>query len=362
MSSGLEKGVSNVFGGIIVLSIVTSMVEAIGHALNITFFSALTVCASATGIVVFWKSKWMQERKPCSHGVWRGLRGNCSACRRKEVEKQEEKKRLKEQWDAKQQERDRQELLRTKAERLRQKEIERLSKAWLGSAEAYFGMDPRKFENAIAELFRALGYQVRVTPYSNDGGKDAILRKNDQKFLVECKRYAATRSVGRRDMQIFASAMRDESADSGFSITTGTFTRTATDYARKNRIETYDRSRLPELVNLAYPSSPSSGDMSQGRFMCLKCGDILCMPIGETAISGKCVAGHSVTSNITQSDFRTVISKERPYCECGAPMRIVKWDNRRFWGCTRYPRCKQTKPLELRTRNVADRVKCRVVC
>jgi len=41
----------------------------------------------------------------------------------------------------------------------------------------YFSMSPKEFETAIAEVFRALGYEVFQTPFSNDYGKDAIALK-----------------------------------------------------------------------------------------------------------------------------------------------------------------------------------------
>jgi Topoisomerase DNA binding C4 zinc finger len=33
-----------------------------------------------------------------------------------------------------------------------------------------------------------------------------------------------------------------------------------------------------------------------------------------------------------------------PTCDCcGAPMRLVHWKRRRFWGCTRFPQCRNTE-------------------
>lgn len=82
-------------------------------------------------------------------------------------------------------------------------------------------MSPRQFEDAIAELFKRLGYKVRQTPYSSDGGKDAVAWKDNKKVLIECKRFAINRSVGRRDIQILHSAIVDAKAEEGFYVTTG---------------------------------------------------------------------------------------------------------------------------------------------
>ena len=142
-------------------------------------------------------------------------------------------------------------------------------------------------------------------------------------------------------MQIFAAAMHDESADGGFYVTTGVFAKTAVEYAARNRIDTYDRSRLPFLVNQAYPVPL---DISKADSMCLECGSVVLLPVADTPASGTCRNGHPVTSSITTADLHIVSSTDNPYCECGAPMRIVKGYSRTFWGCTRYPRCKLTKP------------------
>ena len=48
-------------------------------------------------------------------------------------------------------------------------------------------MDPRKFEFLVADLFQNLGYKAKVTPGSNDGGKDIILRKGRETKFVEVK-------------------------------------------------------------------------------------------------------------------------------------------------------------------------------
>jgi HJR/Mrr/RecB family endonuclease len=53
------------------------------------------------------------------------------------------------------------------------------------------------FEDEIARMFTRLGYEVKQTSYSNDGGRDAIMMKDGNKYLVECKRYAKGGLSGR---------------------------------------------------------------------------------------------------------------------------------------------------------------------
>src|SRR5690606_27830884 len=75
-------------------------------------------------------------------------------------------------------ERDKQTLYRQECERYRQFSMRK--------ASYVRELSPNGFEDAIAELFRALGYKVQQTPYVNDGGKEAIAFKNGKKYAIEC--------------------------------------------------------------------------------------------------------------------------------------------------------------------------------
>jgi hypothetical protein len=61
-------------------------------------------------------------------------------------------------------------------------------------------MEPRKFEELVAELFEDKGYDVEVTPRSKDGGLDIrVFHKSELGCfltLVECKRYGESKRVG----------------------------------------------------------------------------------------------------------------------------------------------------------------------
>lgn len=283
--------------------------------------------------------EWRNARKACEHGIRAGARGGCQVCLAEEA-------RMEAEREVQAVDQARRQAIDDGAKRLREEEIERLSKAWLSNTEAYFQMTPLQFECAIAELFKRLGYEVIQTPFSNDGGKDAIARKDGKKYLIECKRYASSNSIGRRDVQIFVAAMQDEKADGGFYINTGIFTRTATKYAAINRIDLYDRLTLSLLVNRAYPIS---ADASRANVMCLECGAVTSMPVLDDPVTGVCSNGHSVSSNIVKANFRIFSSSDIPYCDrCGALMKLVSGRRGRFWGCPRYPACGSIKPLTRR--------------
>lgn len=62
-------------------------------------------------------------------------------------------------------------------------------------------VSPRQFEEIVAELFRAKGYDVELTKRTRDGGKDIIAVSTDHfgiklKYFIECKHYAESNKVG----------------------------------------------------------------------------------------------------------------------------------------------------------------------
>jgi len=191
-----------------------------------------------------------------------------------------------------------------------------------------------------------LGYRVEQTPFSNDGGKDAIAWKDGKKFLIECKRYRGANTIGERDLKIFVASMQDEKADGGFYINTGVFTKDATDYGRTHNVRLYDRDKFRSLVDQAFPQSI---DFSTAKVICLQCGSITSMPVEETRTSGICSNGHTITSNICRGELGLSLaysSTDVPDCEkCGFPMKKVHGRRGLFWGCSHYPKCSSTKPI-----------------
>jgi hypothetical protein len=138
-------------------------------------------------------------------------------------------------------------------------------------------------------------------------------------------------------------AMQDEKADGGFYINTGVFAKTAKDYAKYHRIQLYDWTRLPRLINKAYPVR---GDLAKANVMCTECGAILSVPLGDTPMTAVCPNGHSAKSDIVKADLGIISSIDAPYCKvCGSVMRMVDWNRRQFWGCPRYPNCRYSTPM-----------------
>lgn len=90
------------------------------------------------------------------------------------------------------------------------------------------------FEEFTADLLRTLGYQARVTAYSQDGGIDVIAHNDPlgiepPQIKVQCKHL--TGSVGAPDVQQLAGTLGHN--DLGLFITLGTYTRDAQNIERQ---------------------------------------------------------------------------------------------------------------------------------
>ncbi len=95
-----------------------------------------------------------------------------------------------------------------------------------------FTLDPRFFEELIAELLRHQGFEVELTRQTRDNGFDilalhSIDKHTPLKFLVECKRYAPTRSVGVEIIRSFKEVIETEGANRGMIVTTSYFSEPA---------------------------------------------------------------------------------------------------------------------------------------
>lgn len=80
-------------------------------------------------------------------------------------------------------------------------------------------LSPIAFEEYMANLFKAYGYEVEQTPPTNDGGKDLILQYDNAKYYVECKHFTEG-SVGREIIQKLVGAGIVDGDVYGFIVAT----------------------------------------------------------------------------------------------------------------------------------------------
>lgn len=92
-------------------------------------------------------------------------------------------------------------------------------------------LEPRKFEELIAELLAKEGLEVSLTPQTRDGGRDILAFQTssvgNHLFLVECKRYAPERPVDVSLVRALYGTVTQERATAGILVTTSYFTKDA---------------------------------------------------------------------------------------------------------------------------------------
>jgi restriction system protein len=131
--------------------------------------------------------------------------------------------------------RDRSERLRAQARRAD------LKLSQLGS------LSPEGFEEFVAEVFEALGYEVERVGGTGDEGADLRVVKNGTRGVVQCK-YHKRGVVGSPELQKFLGTIHHTASHKGYFVTTRTFSLAAEKFAAEHPIELVDGPRLVELV------------------------------------------------------------------------------------------------------------------
>jgi restriction system protein len=111
-------------------------------------------------------------------------------------------------------------------------------------------LSPETFEEFVAELFEALGYEVEQTGGSGDEGADLRLRRKELLAIVQCK-YHKRGVVGSPELQKFLGTIHHTGSHKGFFVTTSTFSLAAEKFVADHPIELVDGPRLVELVQEA---------------------------------------------------------------------------------------------------------------
>lgn len=111
-------------------------------------------------------------------------------------------------------------------------------------------LSPETFEEFVAELFEALGYDVEHVGGTGDEGADLRLRRKDLLAVVQCK-YHKRSVVGSPELQKFLGTIHHTRSHKGFFVTTSTFSLAAEKFVADHPIELVDGPRLVELVQEA---------------------------------------------------------------------------------------------------------------
>ena len=178
------------------------------------------------------------------------------------------------------------------------------------SASALNGMSWQEFEMLVGEAFRRGGYTVTETGGGGaDGGVDLALRKDGEKYLVQCKQWKAFK-VGVTTIRELYGVMAAGGATGGFVVTSGDFTQEAKAFAEGRNIDLIDGAELSTILKTIKPAA---------------------------------------TTQPTPQYVPT--ATDNPVCpKCGASMakRTAKQGanaGNMFWGCSKYPQCRGIVPI-----------------
>jgi restriction system protein len=123
------------------------------------------------------------------------------------------------------------------------------------------GIDPWKFEEVVASVYKSLGYRTRVTARSGDDGIDVVLDGPDNSVIgVQVKRYKDKINVDQ--IRAFVGALCIEGLTQGIFVTTSSFQSGADRTVRRAslggfpvKIELVDAQRFYEALGLAQRSA-----------------------------------------------------------------------------------------------------------
>lgn len=174
------------------------------------------------------------------------------------------------------------------------------------------GISWREFEMLVGEVFRKKGFMVsELGGNGPDGGVDLILRKDGEKYLVQCKHWRSMK-VGVTVVREFFGVMAAQGAVGGFIVTSGTYTSEAQDFAAGRNIQLIAGEQLNVWICAAAGSKP-----------------FLIEPVTPVSTGVK-------------------TPPACPVCRSPMVLRTAKRGpniGRDFFGCSRFPSCKGTVKL-----------------
>ena len=184
------------------------------------------------------------------------------------------------------------------------------------------------FERLVGEVYRRQGYRVVETGGGGaDGGIDLKLIKDGETWLVQCKRWRQEK-VGVKVARELFGVVASGRATGGILITTSAFTPDAEDFARGKPLRLVAGEELLRLV-LAVQKGGGSPDA----------------PPAPTATPTEPGPKPAPSESIATAPVA-------PVCpQCKAPMvrrvaRQGKSAGQAFWGCSRFPECRATQPIQ----------------
>ena len=99
-----------------------------------------------------------------------------------------------------------------------------------------------EFENELAVMLRKLGYNVQLTPTTEDQGVDLIAKRQNKTTIIQCKRYK--NPVGPAVIRELYGTVIAHHADQGLLACTGGFTKGVYQFAEGKPLLLWDMNEL----------------------------------------------------------------------------------------------------------------------
>lgn len=118
-------------------------------------------------------------------------------------------------------------------------------------------MSPREFEFFVAEIFGNLGFDVKITQATRDGGHDIVATKAEPipfTLIVECKHWGEKHKVDISVVRSVYGVQTAMQANQSVIVTSSKFTRDAREFAedRKTLMALWDIDDLLRLIGKQY--------------------------------------------------------------------------------------------------------------
>lgn len=104
-----------------------------------------------------------------------------------------------------------------------------------------------QFEELLYRLYTAMGYVVQLNGKVGDQGGDLIAVKDQERLLIQAKCYKEW-NVGNKAVQEAVAAKNHYDCNKAAVVTTGNFTREATELAKTNGVELISRQLLQKMI------------------------------------------------------------------------------------------------------------------
>jgi len=125
--------------------------------------------------------------------------------------------------------------------------------------EQLLNISPREFEELVAAIFEAEGYDVSLTKATRDGGVDVFAERVNQldlpdQWVIECKRYNPENPVGVDVVRQLSGVKYVLNSRNAVIVTTSRFTKDASKFAEKSGVDLVDRNKLLQWLKKYSPA------------------------------------------------------------------------------------------------------------